>query len=135
MTRRWSVWLWVVPFAAAIALPGVRLAVTERPMAVRFEQAIATVLGTGAVALILLAILTRGLRTRWRWALGLTAIAVLILFQWPTLTSAGRRVGAVLPLPYIQDVVPVAIAAAFLWIATRRAGEWQFALISGSGSS
>ncbi len=126
--------LWIVPLVAAITIPGLALAIGERPMAVRLEQAIWIVVGTGAVALVLLAALTRGFRERWRWALGVSAIAVLILFQWPLLTSAGRRVSDAVPLPFVQDIVPVAIAAGFLWLAARRAGEWQFALISGLGT-
>lgn len=118
--------LWVIPLLAVIVTPSLVWVVAERPMAVRFELAYGMAAGVAVVAGALLLILSRGLRYRIRWALSVTAVATLILFQWPVLTGAGRRIVRIISIGLIADIAPVAIAIALLWLATRNGGEWQF---------
>lgn len=134
-TEHTHVWLalWVVPLLCAIVVPGLIWVVSERPLAIRFEQAKGMSVGIALLAVLFLAILTRGFRTRWRWALGVTAVAMLVLFQWPTLTFAGRHVAAALPIPLIEDVFPVMMAIGFVWVSVRLGGEWPFAAILSTG--
>jgi hypothetical protein len=90
-------------------------------------------LGALLTSLAFLAVLTKGFRGRWRWALGVSATAVLVLFQWPLFTFAGKALDSSLPIPMIGEVFPVLMAIAFLWLASRRAGEWPFAAIISTG--
>ena len=129
-----SLIVWLIPLAAVIVLPGLTWVVAERPMAIRFEQAIWMTVGTAIVVLAILGVLTRGFRTRWRWSLGVTSVVALALFQWPVLTFAGRALEAGLPLPLIADVFPVMLAVGFLWVGARRGGEWLFAAVVGVGT-
>lgn len=125
--------LWVFPLLCSLALPGLVWIVSERPMAIRFDQGIGMALGVGLVALAFVAALTGGFRKRWRWALSVTAVSMLALFQWPLLTFAGRVLASALPIPLIEDIFPVLMAVAFIWLAVRRGGEWPFAAILGTG--
>jgi hypothetical protein len=92
-------------------------------------------LGVAIVAVVLVAILTRGFKRRGRWALGVTATVILALFQWPILTFSGKTLASSVPIPMIEDIFPVAMAVGFIWLAVRRGGEWQFAAILGAGLS
>jgi hypothetical protein len=83
------------------------------------------------VAVALIAMASRGFRHRIRWAIGLTTVAILVLFQWPILTLIGRVLSYRLPVPLLKDVAPVAIAVALLWIAKRRAGGKPFGVVVG----
>ncbi|MCP4966592.1 MAG: sulfatase-like hydrolase/transferase [bacterium] len=126
--------LWVVPLIAVILIPGLVWMIAERPMAARVELALAM---TGVVALtglLLLAAVSNGFRRRIRWSTSVATMAVLVAFQWPTLTYVGRVFEAAVPLPFLADAFPVILAVAFLWVATRIGGEWPFAAITGFGT-
>ncbi|MDX2466749.1 MAG: hypothetical protein QNL12_05505, partial [Acidimicrobiia bacterium] len=99
--------LWLVPLLGVILTPGLVWIVAERPMAARVELALAM---TGVVAfsgLLLIAAISYGFRQRIRWSVAVATMAVLVTFQWPTLTYAGRVLETGLPIPFLADVFPV----------------------------
>ncbi|MEA2002216.1 MAG: sulfatase-like hydrolase/transferase [Actinomycetota bacterium] len=126
--------LWILPLLAAVLIPGSGWTMAERPMALRVELVLGMTLGVGIVALILAAALSRRFTYRIRWSLGVTTVTIVTLFQWPTLTSAGDTLAGLLPIPLLADVVPVAMAGIFLWLATRLAGDGLFAGLIGLGA-
>lgn len=121
--------LWIVLLSCAVVLPGMAWVVESRPLPIRYEQAFGMAFGALLVALALAAILSRGFKTRLRWSLGVTGVTLLALFQWPTLTNVGKVLASSVPIPMIQDLVPVLAGIGLIWIAARRAGEWPFAAI------
>lgn len=123
--------LWIIPVLVAVVLPGLIWVVAERPMATRVSLALAMSAAVGIIALIVLAVLSKGFNQPIRWSSGLTAVIILTLFQWPIVTSTGRFVARALHLSILLDAMPVLIAVGFLWIATRLAGEWPFAVLLG----
>ncbi|MDX2343322.1 MAG: sulfatase-like hydrolase/transferase, partial [Acidimicrobiia bacterium] len=125
--------LWFVPLLGVILTPGLLWIVEEQPMAARVELALAMTAVVLLVAILLLAVVSAGFRRRIRWSTAVATIAVLVTFQWPTLTYAGRALETSLPIPFLVDVFPVAIAVAFLWVAIRLGGEWPFVAITGFG--
>jgi hypothetical protein len=126
--------LWIVPFLAVVATPGLVWAVAERPMAMRLEMMLSVTVGVAIVGALLLAILSHGFSHRIRWALSVTAITTLALFQWPILTFAGNASAKALRIPFLSNAAPVLIAVALIWLATRNGGDWQFAAIIGVGT-
>lgn len=127
--------LWVVPVVIAIVTPGLTWLVAERPLAARTELGIGITTIVLIVALGLLAVLSRGFQQRLRWALSVTAVATLALFQWPTLTFAGKVIRYLTKLSLLGDVVPVLISIALLWLATRLGDEWLFPAVVGLGTT
>ena len=125
--------LWVLPVVATILFPGLLWILAERPMAARFHLAVAMDLIVAVVALVAFAVFSSGFRRRIRWALALTAITLLVLFQWPILSAAGIYLEQALPIPALKEVFPVAAAVALLWIATRIGDELGFAVITTVG--
>lgn len=125
--------LWIVPLVAAIATPALIWVVIEAPMAIRFELGYAITAGVALVAMVILTVLSRGFRHRLRWAMSITTVAILTIFQWPTITYAGRIAQQALHLPLLKDGFPVLIAVALLWLATRNGDQWQFPAIVGAG--
>lgn len=125
--------LWIIPLLLATITPGLRWATGAALMTIRVDLGVAMSLGVGIVAIGLLAILSKGFTRRIRWALGVTAVAIVALFQWPVLTNAGIEVAAVLRIPFLSDAIPVVLAVTFLWLAARLAGEVLFAVLFGFG--
>jgi hypothetical protein len=107
--------------------------VAERPMTARLDLGLRMTSAVAVIALGLLAILSRGFRQRVRWALGVTTVTILVLFQWPTLTFVGNIIRHLTGVALLADVTPVLIAVALLWLATRLGDEWLFAVIVGVG--
>ncbi len=124
--------LWFVPLLGVILTPGLLWIVEEQPMAARVELALAMTAVVLLVAILLLAVVSAGFRRRIRWSTAVATIAVLVTFQWPTLTYAGRALETSLPIPFLVDVFPVAIAVAFLWVAIRLGGNGRSWLSLGS---
>jgi hypothetical protein len=133
--RAVSAILWVIPVLSVVATPGLVWMVAERPMAARLELGFALTAMVGIFALVLLAMLSRGFKHRLRWALSITAMATLVVFQWPTLTFVGNIVQQLTRIGLLSDTTPVLIAIALLWLATRLGEEWLFATIAGFGTS
>lgn len=127
--------IWVVPLLGAIVTPSLVWSVADRPMAVRIDLAVGTAIGVAIFAVALLAVVSRGFRHRARWSLSVAAIGTLVFFQWPLLTFAGNDIADTVSLPLLANLIPVLIAVALLWLATRNGGEWQFATIIGSAIS
>jgi hypothetical protein len=126
--------LWLVPLLGVILTPGLVWIVAERPMTARVELALAMTGVVSIAGLLLLAAISHGFRRRIRWSTSVATMAILVTFQWPTLTYAGRVLETSLPLPFLADAFPVVLAVAFLWVATRIGGEWPFAAITGFGT-
>lgn len=108
--------------------------VAERPFAPRWALAASMAGAVGVVSLGVFASLSKGFKHRIRWSLGVTSIAVLVLFQWPIFAFGGSTVGRAVPLPLVTDAIPVVLAATFLWTAVRLAGERLFAVLVGIGT-
>ena len=98
-------------------------------MAPRYSLVIAMATIVALVAIILLAILSRWFKYRMRRSMGITAMIVLVLFNWQPLRSVGSELASALRLPFLSDAVPVLLAIGLLWIATRLGGDWPFASI------
>ena len=124
--------IWLLPLVFACLLPGLVWVWAERPMATRPRLLLAMALGTAIVAAVTLVVLHRASHRQIRWSLGVTAITMLVLFQWPTLGSAGNLVATSMRMPLLEDALPVLIAVGFLWVAVRVADDWQFAALIGA---
>jgi hypothetical protein len=88
---------------------------------------------TGFVSLCALALLGAfrlGGRT-WSSSFVMTALAVLMTFSWPVLTTIGNDLAATLGIGLIGDVAPVVIAGVALWIGARLTREPAFAIVIG----
>ena len=122
---------WAVPFALSVLIPGLWWTWADRPFALRPDLVITMTVLVGAVALVLLASISRLFRYRLRWSLGVATVALTVLFQWSTLTAAGSALADTLGVGFVQDVFPVAMGGALLWLAARRAHELAFAVVIG----
>jgi hypothetical protein len=124
--------LWVVPLVLASVAPGLSwVVITERPTSIRTELALAMSFAVALVALVVLAIVSRGFKRRLRWSLSITTMVMITLFQWPTLNAVGAIAATTFRVPIMSEVVPVMVATALLWLATRIGHEWQFASVVG----
>jgi hypothetical protein len=121
--------LWLLPLFGSALIPGLWWTSADSPHAFRPDLIATMTAFVAAPAAVLLLSLSRGLRKRIRWALGVTTVVVLVGFQWRAFTLAGERVADTTGVPVLSDVVPVLFAGALLWLAVRLAREWQFALV------
>ncbi|MCP4308254.1 MAG: LTA synthase family protein [bacterium] len=121
--------LWVIPFVLTAMTPGMQWVVGESPMSIRIGLGVAMSLFVLIFSVILLVILSRGLQSRIRWALGVATVTTLAFFQWPTLTKTGDQIADALNIGIISDVLPVLLAVALLWLAIRLAGDRVFAVL------
>ncbi|MCP4966590.1 MAG: LTA synthase family protein [bacterium] len=121
--------LWVIPFVLTAMTPGMQWVVGESPMSIRIALGVAMSLFVLIFSVILLVILSRGLQSRIRWALGVATATTLAFFQWPALTRTGDRIADALNIGIISDVLPVLLAVALLWLAIRLAGDRVFAVL------
>ncbi len=133
VSRAAPIAVWVMPLVLASLVPGLTWVVTERPMSIRLELALAMSFAVGVVALVALAVVSRGFTHRMRWSLSIATVVVLVLFQWPTLNNVGIATAAALRAPFVKEALPVLVATALLWLATRLGHEWQFAALLGTG--
>lgn len=125
--------LWIVPWLLATVAPGLIHVARELPMTTRVSLGVAMTIPVGVVAVVLVASLSRGFSHRIRWAFGVSAIALVALFQWQPLTNAGRLAATALHAPILTDIVPVALAVGIIWLAVRLAGETVFTLLITTG--
>jgi hypothetical protein len=111
-------WPFVLPFVAAMALPGLyRQSEQFLPefRLVRYLNATALVVVVGLLVLLALAMI--GVRPR-RRLVGTATAVVLTLFMWPLLTEMGRTLAVGSGLP-IGDLVPVAFALLLITLSVR----------------
>jgi sulfatase-like protein len=121
--------LWILPLIGAVVAPALWMAWAERPLALRPRLVL---LMTGFVAVFAIALfgaLSRGFRSRLRWATGVTSMAVIVMFQWGVFVATGLEAAKAVGLPFLADIIPVVFAGSLLWIASRLANEFPFAVI------
>ena len=123
--------LWVIPFALTAIIPGLQWVVGETPMSIRLALAVTMSLFVLVFSMVLLAVLSKGLRERIRWSLGVTTIATLAFFEWPALTRTAATTADTLRIQFLADLLPVLLAVALLWLAIRLAGDTVFAVLLG----
>jgi hypothetical protein len=121
--------LWVIPFVLTAIIPGLQWVVGESPMSIRLALGITMSLFVLAFSMISLAVLSKGLRERIRWSLGVTTITTLAFFEWPALTRAAATTADTVRLRFLADLLPVLLAVALLWLAIRLAGDTVFAVL------
>ncbi len=123
--------LWVLPVVLAVLLPALWFAAANRPHPLRIDIFVTmTLVVAVCAAAILLALQRLGGRSI-RWTLGLTAVLVMVGFQWRTLTFIGGEIADVVGLSFVGELVPVLIAGALIWFAVRLAEETPFILVIG----
>jgi sulfatase-like protein len=121
--------LWLIPLIGAVLAPGLWVVWAERPLALRVPLVLVMTGFVASVATVLFAGLSRGFRSRVRWAMGMTSMAVIVGFQWAVFVATGLEVAKAIGLSVLADVVPVLFAGTLLWIASRIADELPFAVI------
>ncbi len=98
-------------------------------MAVRLGLGVTMSMFVLIFSTLLLVVLSRGLRSRIRWSLGVATITALAFFQWLAFTSTGRTTAETLRLDFLSDVLPVLLGVELLWPAIRLAGDIVFAAV------
>jgi Sulfatase len=120
---------WVLPLVGATIVPGLSWIRADSPFAFRPDLVATMTAIVSVFALTLALILSKGFRSRVRWSLGVTAVVVLVGFQWDVMAAIGDLVANALGLAFLADIVPVAFAGTLLWLAVRLGGEWFFVMI------
>ncbi len=128
-----QVFLWALPLLATIALPGLSWVTTGHPYAPPLRLALMMNLFVALVAIATFVVVyrlsTRGLR----WSLAVAAMFNLVLFQWWILALGSDAIVDVIPIGFLAEAVPVAVAAGFLWLSVRMGEERGFLIVTSVG--
>lgn len=125
----WHTLASLVAVGLAVVTPVLWFAAATDPLPLRggLLAMMAAWIGAAAAAI---ALVTRYLSRRpWPWVLGLSAVILFVTFQWPVLTFFGDEIAAALGMSFLSALLPVAAAAALLFLAARLAGEAPFTAI------
>ena len=124
VTAVWFVPVILIALYPPLALYSISRVHVFKPHALGLILIVTT--GTALLTVLLLVRFTdRGLR----WALGVAAAILFSLFAWNIVRGITVPIADILPMEFVGDVLPVAIAVFLIFAATRLAHGWPYIVV------